>query len=90
MLNYTSLIKLIEVNVNGIAKFDFIIQLLDGYCSVLLLDVEYFRGTFRNNYIGVWNMNFLECYILNRTILQAYLFKPLFGNLYLIGDQYLI
>jgi hypothetical protein len=31
-------------------------------------------------------MHFLECYILNRTILLAYLFKSLFGNLYLIGD----
>jgi len=86
VLDNANLIKLIEVNVDVVTEFGLKVQLLDSDSSVLLLDVEHFSSTLRDHNFGTWDMHFLECYILNRTILLAYLFKSLFGNLYLIGD----
>jgi len=82
MLTNASLLQLIEIYSQVIAEFTLEVELLDSYTGVFFLDVEDLCGTLRYDYISSRNVNFLECHILNRTVLLTDLFKLFFGNLY--------
>ena len=90
MLANAGLLQLVEVDRDVVTELALEVELLNGDTGILLLQVEDLGGTLGDHYLSARDVHLLQGDILNRTILLANLLESFLGNLYLIGDQYLI
>ena len=90
MLANACLLQLVEVDRDVVTELALKVELLNSDTRILLLQVEDLCGTLGDHYLCARDVHFLQADILNRTILLADLLESILGNLYLIGDQYLI